>query len=217
MTKHLSFGAHARRRQVFFCFGKVWRELAWNTVHKSQALHHSAVVLLIVKAFLWVILGTAYFARQGGPGDFPVLRAVLSSLMWIDALGYIFLAWGIAKRSRMVFFIAFPFLIVNAILAVTDQFGLLDLMVLLLDLLILALLVLTKKAFTPKQYADVASHARRPTTPRGFTANFIGRVGQRLHFAFGFGRGRCAMAFPEPLFPRNGRSSRELGVEGKRQ
>lgn len=109
MTKHLSFGAHARRRQVFFCFGKVWRELAWNTVHKSQALHHSAVVLLIVKAFL-----------------------------------------------RMVFFIAFPFLIVNAILAVTDQFGLLDLMVLLLDLLILALLVLTKKAFTPKQYADVA-------------------------------------------------------------
>lgn len=122
---------------------------------KSQTLLNSAVVLLIAKAFLWLIFGIAYFVRQGGFGDFRVQSFVMPILMWIDAIGYIFIAWGIAKRSRIVFLIAFPFLIINAVLAITDEFGLFDLIVLLLDVLILAMLLLTRKTFTTKQYADV--------------------------------------------------------------
>jgi hypothetical protein len=116
---------------------------------RSRAPLILAVALLAAKAILWSAFAMVYFVRQGGLAGLPISSIVVTILMAIDALGYILLAWGLARRPRIVFLIASPFLVVNAVLAAGDQFGLFDLIVFFLDLLILGLLLLARRTWPP--------------------------------------------------------------------
>ncbi len=123
---------------------------------KSQPLIQSTIILLLAKSLIWFALGIVYFAQRGGLQDFRVSTLAVSLLMFADALIYLFVAWGIRRRSKPIFLFALFFVTINAVLAITDQFGLLDLLVLLPDLVILALLLATRDAFTPKPRTDNA-------------------------------------------------------------
>lgn len=118
-----------------------------HRVSKPQTPLKVAIVLLVAKSILWLAFAGGYFVRQGGLADLGASSIVMPILMVIDALAYVLIAWGLARNPRIVFLIAAPFLVVNAVLSVTDEFGLFDLIVLVLDLVILGLLLLARRSW----------------------------------------------------------------------
>ena len=54
---------------------------------------------------------------------------------------------GIGRRRRLFYFFAMAILAVNIILTVTDEFGLLDLATLLIDLVLLGPLIVTRSEY----------------------------------------------------------------------
>jgi hypothetical protein len=116
---------------------------------KLQAPLRIAIALLIVEAIFWLAFGCEYFVRQLRLADLRISDAAVTVLMAMDALGYILIAWGLASRPRIVFLIASPFLVVNAVIASADQFGSFDWIVFFLDLVILGLLLLARRTWPP--------------------------------------------------------------------
>jgi len=120
-----------------------------KTASKSKTSLNLAVLLLIAKAVLWAAFAVAFAMRQEFLADLRVSTAAVPILMLVDAIGYVLVAWGLSKNPQIVFLVAVPFLIVNAVLAVTDEFGLFDLVVFVLDLVILGLLLFARRSWPP--------------------------------------------------------------------
>lgn len=98
--------------------------------------------LLGVVAAGWILLALSTFGRAGAPGaNLAALDAVLGGLMLANAALLLVIAYGIGRRRRWPFYAGVGVLLVNAVLSVTDEFGLLDFLFLLLNLVLLALLV----------------------------------------------------------------------------
>ena len=67
-------------------------------------------------------------------------------LMVINAAILYWLGWGIARR-RVFFYFGIGYLLLNILLTITDQFGLLDLLTMLIDIVLVILLIAKHKIF----------------------------------------------------------------------
>jgi peptidoglycan/LPS O-acetylase OafA/YrhL len=61
----------------------------------------------------------------------------------------LFLAWGVAKRRRKLYYLALAVLAANIVLTATDEFGLFDLIVPIIALVMVVLMVGSRSRFMP--------------------------------------------------------------------
>ena len=115
--------------------------------HPPPTPLRTAQILLLVNALVWIGLGI------GSLVDFPQDQApaglvwVLVGLMFANALLFLAEAWGIGRGNRPLFWLGVAQVTVNLALSVTDQVGFFDVIVLLLNAILLALLFAQRKQF----------------------------------------------------------------------
>lgn len=109
-------------------------------------------LLMLQNAAIWLVLALWYLKPLFEDGSsLSNFAWILSGMMLANALVMLFLAWGIAQRRRKLYFLALAVLAANIVLTVTDEFGLLDLIVLILALIIVVLMVGARPQFMPAQ------------------------------------------------------------------
>jgi hypothetical protein len=101
----------------------------------------TAQALLVLNALIWLGLGAASYIRIAELGARSGSLAVVALLMLGNVAAWLVCAAGLGARRRVFYWLALAVLGVNIILTFTDQFGLLDLVTLLVDLVILGLLI----------------------------------------------------------------------------
>jgi hypothetical protein len=78
------------------------------------------------------------------------MMLVIAILMFGNVGAFIFCGLTIGKKSRIIFLVSILVLAVNITLTVTDEFGLLDLLTMLVDLVILGFLLAGRKQLIRK-------------------------------------------------------------------
>ena len=104
----------------------------------------STRLLLAAQGVLWIILAFVYLVQFGGPA-FEVADLAMPILMAANAAGFLLAAWALAKIPRWLFYGLLAYVGINGILAVTDEVGLLDLAVLVMDAATMGLLLVCRR------------------------------------------------------------------------
>lgn len=138
-----------------------------NTIPEKSSQHDSRVppektelavrwaqILFYVNAAIWLAFGLlGLILPVEGNQASAMTRGIVAVMMFANAGTMALIGWALAKRPqhparlRLVYYLALVVLLVNIVLTVTDQFGLLDLLVLLVDLALLALLLFRRSAY----------------------------------------------------------------------
>ena len=108
--------------------------------------------LLIFKAIFWFGAGILFFVHQKGIAlDQPIGIFIVTVLISGNSAVTLFIWWGVRRRARLIYYFSVIWVLLNIILAFTDQVGLIDLAVLTIDLAIFGLLVYTYKSLSKIQ------------------------------------------------------------------
>lgn len=107
-----------------------------------------ARVLLALNGLIWLVIGTASLLRLGGnaTSETAVMGAV-ALLMFGNAAALLLSGWLLGRGRGLAYFFALAVLLVNVLLTFTDQFGLYDLITVLLDFAILGILLFKRAGF----------------------------------------------------------------------
>lgn len=99
--------------------------------------------LFWLNAAVWLTFGIWSMVRIGrdAPGG-AVTFWVIAILMLGNMAAFLWCSWAVQKQASWYRFTVIAVLAVNILLTFTDQFGLLDFLTLLLDLVLLALVLL---------------------------------------------------------------------------
>jgi hypothetical protein len=98
---------------------------------------------LFLNATVWGIFGVlgVFRAVEGG----SALRWFLSALMFANAVVMVWFGVKIVSGRNGVFILAILYMALNVVLSITDQFGWIDALILLLNLIVLGLLFVTRQ------------------------------------------------------------------------
>ncbi len=105
----------------------------------------AARALFLVSALVWAALAalTLHDRPDVGCGAW-----VIAAMMILYAGALVWIAWRLGTRQRRrSYYFAIATVIVTLILTITDQFGFWDLIVLILNLVLLALLIATRRRY----------------------------------------------------------------------
>ena len=111
---------------------------------RTVPLDWLVVALFMINVAIWIVLGISTLVRMEGQG---VGAWVLAVLMFGNASAMFLSGWGLAKQKKGFFYLAIAVLAGNILLSVTDEFGLFDLIVLLIDLVLLVLVIATRARY----------------------------------------------------------------------
>jgi len=115
---------------------------ALNSVLVAQAL-------FFLNVAIWSLLGVSTLVRMADRNTGHAITGwIIALLMFGNAGAMLWAGVGIGKRQKRFFYFAVAVLAINIILTVTDQFGLLDLITLMFDLVLLGLLIATRKRYS---------------------------------------------------------------------
>ena len=114
--------------------------------------HRSSMLNLIrisffVNAVVWGVFGILSLLRAADGGS--SLRWMLSILMLANAVVMGWFGVMIVTGRNWIFFLAILYMGVNVVLSITDQFGWIDALILLLNLVILGLLFVARQRMKP--------------------------------------------------------------------
>jgi hypothetical protein len=96
-----------------------------------------------------IVFGIGSLLRIGNNPDRAVLYIFYALIMFGDAIAMLFCGLQLNKRTKLIFFAATLVLALNILPTIFDQFGLADLLFVLLNLITLAFLVSARKEFLP--------------------------------------------------------------------
>ena len=98
--------------------------------------------MFFLNAAVWVVFGTLglLVAIDGG----STLRWIISILMLANAAVMGWLGVMIVSGRNQIFLLAILYMALNVVLSITDQFGWIDALILLLNLIVLGLLIVTR-------------------------------------------------------------------------
>lgn len=102
----------------------------------------AALIMIMINAAFWFIY--ALIMAFGGISSFSdagIARWVMAILALASSVALAGIAYFLARRNRLAFFFGVVFLALLAILSITDEFGLLDLLSLLISLVPLGLML----------------------------------------------------------------------------
>jgi hypothetical protein len=101
-----------------------------------------------LNAVIWLAFGIVSLVRlAGSPSSQTITLLVVAILMFANVGTMLLSAWLIGKRKKLFYGLALAILLVNIVLTFTDQFGLFDLLTLIIDLILLAILLVKRKLF----------------------------------------------------------------------
>jgi lysylphosphatidylglycerol synthetase-like protein (DUF2156 family) len=115
---------------------------------KTSPLQLSRYLFLLTAAIL-VVFGFGSFARIGENPRQVVLYAIYAFLMFGDAAAMLICAFQLQLKKKQIFKLAVIILALNIVLTIFDQFGFIDLLFLLLNLITLIILLIARKEFDP--------------------------------------------------------------------
>lgn len=103
----------------------------------------AARALFYVNGAFWLVVAVYSVIRQpAGASANPALVAwVIAILMLGNAAAMQWLGWGIGRQNRRFYVLGIVWLAINILLTLTDEFGLYDLLILVLNAGTLALLI----------------------------------------------------------------------------
>jgi len=106
----------------------------------------TAQVLFCLNAAIWLAIGVESLIRVAHDGSAHQATALIIAVMMFGNVSALILSgWGIGRGGKRFYFLAVAVLIVNIVLTVTDQFGLLDLLTLIIDFILLGILLAARK------------------------------------------------------------------------
>jgi hypothetical protein len=96
-----------------------------------------------VNALVWLLFGamSLFLAVKVG----TLTRWVYSLLMFANAAVMVWLGTQIVSGRKGIIFLAIVYMAINVLLTITDQFGMVDALILLLNLSLLGLLFVTRQ------------------------------------------------------------------------
>lgn len=100
-------------------------------------------ILFFVNAVVWLAFGVSsllFRALDGG----SVARWVITVMMIANAIVMIWFGVMIVSGRKWVLFLAILYMALNVVLSIADQFGWIDAIILLLNLIVLGMLLLTR-------------------------------------------------------------------------
>ena len=103
--------------------------------------------LFLLTVAILIVFGIGSLLRVGDNPDRTVLYAFYAFAMFGDALLMGVCAWQLPRKTRLVFFFSVCVLALNIIPTIFDQFGLADLLFVLLNIATLVALVIARKDF----------------------------------------------------------------------
>jgi lysylphosphatidylglycerol synthetase-like protein (DUF2156 family) len=106
------------------------------------------LIIILMNAVFW--LGYAAWMAFGSMpafAAFPVLRWIMAGLALASAAALAVTAFFLRRRIRLAYWFGLILLAVLAVLSITDEFGLLDLVSLLLSLVPLALMLKDRRGY----------------------------------------------------------------------
>lgn len=109
----------------------------------------SAQVLFFINTALWVYMAAVSLIRPDGDAspDEPIGMGIMAALMFGNAVLMFWSGLMLGTRLKLYFYIAVMLLVINVMLTVTDQTGLLENLTLLVDIVLLGLMGLTRKNY----------------------------------------------------------------------
>lgn len=90
------------------------------------------IALLLVNMLFWIRLLAEYISRFALDGE--LIYILIAALLFLDMVAYGVLAFGLRREIKFLKILLVPFLVVNAILSITDDIGFWDMAVLILNL-----------------------------------------------------------------------------------
>lgn len=115
----------------------------------------AALFFILLNALIWLTLGIiiAFNAHPALP-DAPLLKGIMAFLSLLTAGILLSLSVFLGQRSRMAYFLTAGLLIAISFLTVFDQFGLVDLVVLAINIVPIILLIKDRAWYLPAQAGD---------------------------------------------------------------
>lgn len=104
-------------------------------------------ILLFFTVIILVMFGIGSLLRIAWNPDRAGLYVFYSLAMFADAAALLFCAWLLNRKTKSAFYLLALVLALNIFLTIFDQFGWVDLLFVLLNLVTLALLILDRKEF----------------------------------------------------------------------
>ena len=109
--------------------------------------------MFFLNAAVWVVFGVLSLleAIDGGSS----LRWIISILMFANAAVMGWLGVMIVSGRKQMVFMAILYMALNVVLSITDQFGWIDALILLLNLIVLGLLFITRTRMNQAEKASL--------------------------------------------------------------
>jgi lysylphosphatidylglycerol synthetase-like protein (DUF2156 family) len=105
----------------------------------------TARVFILLNALIWLTLGVLIvFNVHPALPDEPLLKGLMAFLSLVTAGLLLGLSIFLGRRGQIVYFLTLGLLIITAILIVFDDFGVIDLIVLVINLIPITLLIKDK-------------------------------------------------------------------------
>jgi hypothetical protein len=112
-------------------------------------LVRAAQALFFLNTGIWVGLGFWSLVKLAkGNSDSTITGLIIAAMMFGNALAMLASGIGLGKRQKRFFYLALAILLVNIILTVTDQFGILDFLTLVIDLALLGFLIADRRNYS---------------------------------------------------------------------
>jgi hypothetical protein len=109
----------------------------------------TARYLFLLTVTILIVFGIGSLLRIGTNPENILLYAFYAVLMFGDAAVMAFCAWQLPKRTKFIFYFSVFVLALNIFPTIFDQFGLADLLFVLLNIVTLVSLILARKEFFP--------------------------------------------------------------------
>jgi len=117
-------------------------------IDQAPASVKAAQALFILMGLIWFIFGVATLVRMGSSGTNPTITLwIVALLMFGNAGMLLLLSWGFGRQKNLFFYLGIIVLAANIFLTVTDEFGIFDLITLIIDLVLLILLFVTRSRY----------------------------------------------------------------------
>ena len=118
-------------------------------IDKTPWVVNAARWLFILLGVIWLTFGIWSILRVGSAGgNVPAaLLWIIIILMFVNALLLIWIAWGIGTGNKLYYFFGILVLAGNIFLTFTDEFGLFDLLTLIVNIILLVLLIVTRSKY----------------------------------------------------------------------
>ena len=101
-----------------------------------------AQALFILSAVIWILLIVISLVRFPG-----VSTSIVACLMAANAGMLLLIGWGLGSRQKRIYYMALAVLLVNVALTLMDDFGLYDLLILSLYLVLAGILLATRSLY----------------------------------------------------------------------